>query len=120
MLDDVYEWYKKYGKYQNNYSSQGSQSSSQGSKSSQSKQRNEDPERAHKRRRYELLINTLEGYERELQKIINWEKKNPGKKDDNKEIVKNQINVIKDKINLMNNTYKFESVYYYKHLYKLW
>lgn len=76
----------------------------------------ESPEIQNKRRRYLLLKDVLAGYLRELVKIQEWEKKNPGKKHTDKDSTQNQIDNVKDKMNLMNKTYHFESVYYLKHL----
>ena len=76
----------------------------------------ETDEIANKRRRYELLKNVLDGHQRKLNDCLNWEKKNPGKVHPDTIVTKNEIAATKSKINQMNTTYKFESVYYLKHL----
>jgi len=75
--------------------------------------KSEDPERENKRRRYNLLKDTKEGYKRQLEKILDWEKKNPGQKHpDDKHIVKNQLDIVQNKIDLMNSLHHFESHHY--------
>ena len=75
--------------------------------------KSEDPEKENKRRRYKLLKDTKDGYKRQMEKIIEWEKKNPGKKHpDDINIVKNQIDVVQRKLDLMNSLYHFESHHY--------
>jgi len=76
----------------------------------------ESEEIKNKRRRYELLKNVLAGHERKLSDCLNWEKKNPGKSHPDRITTQNEINATKSKINMMNNSYHFESVYYLKHL----
>lgn len=51
-----------------------------------------------------------------MSNIKDWEKRNPGKKHTDKDMVQNQIDNVKDKINLMNKIYHFESAYHLKHL----
>jgi hypothetical protein len=77
---------------------------------------NESEEKKNKRRRYELLKTTLEGHKRHLKRIEDWEKLHAGKKHEERSALENEISVTKDKINLMNKQFQFESVYYYKHL----
>jgi len=69
---------------------------------------NESTEIENKRRRYDLLGNTLKSHEKELKDILSWEKYNTGKKHDNKEVTLNLIINIKDKMNTMNKIYHFE------------
>lgn len=78
-----------------------------------SKPKPEDPEREKKKKRYNLLKNTKSGYLRQMEKILDWEKKNPGQKHpDNKQIVKNEMDAVQSKIDLMNSLYHFESHHY--------
>lgn len=126
MLDTVYEWYRidslynkqKYQKqHTDDYGGYDYSSDYGNTKTkSKSKESEETEEVKNKRRRYQLLKDTLDGYNRQLSKIKDWERKNPGKTNDEKQIVLNQIANVKDKINLMNQKFKFESIYYLKHL----
>lgn len=133
FVNTIYDWYKGesyYNQGKNKQSKSGSGSSGSGSSGSgyysgsNSKQSSyektkpgESDEVKNKRRRYILLKDTLDGFKRELQKLIDWEKSNPGQsKESDKEIVRNQITNVKDKINIMNKKYQFESLYYLKHL----
>jgi len=126
IIDEVYKYYQSTG---NKSSSSGSKSSSSGSGSSSGSKssgkydydsdywknppKSEDPERENKRRRYNLLKDTKAGYKRQMDKILEWEKKNPGQKHpDNKHIVKNQLDAVQSKIDLMNSLYHFESHHY--------
>jgi len=58
-------------------------------------------------RRYNLLEKTLDGYKREYQNYINIEKGTGVSKKDDKQIVKNQIDNIKDKMTKMKEKYNF-------------
>jgi hypothetical protein len=121
ILNEVYKYYQTTG---SKSSSSGSKSSSSGSGSkssgkyddwwnSKTPPKSEDPERENKRRRYNLLKDTRAGYKRQMDKILEWEKKNPGQKHpDNKHIVKNQLDAVQSKIDLMNSLYHFESHHY--------
>lgn len=108
ILNTVYPYYKLYGNKKKS-----SNKSKQYSKSSNyyKSQPKESEEKSNKRRRFNLLKNTLNGYERELNRL-----KREGAKQSEIEIVKNQIENVKDKINNMNKEFQFESVYYLKHL----
>lgn len=126
FLDTIYEWYridslynkKKYQKqHTDDYGGYDYSSDYDNTKTkSKPKEPEESEEVKNKRRRYQLLKDTLDGYNRQLSKIKDWERKNPGKTNDEKQIVLNQITNVKDKINLMNQKFKFESIYYLKHL----
>lgn len=76
----------------------------------------ESEEVKNKRRRYNLLKDVLAGHQRKLNDCLNWEKKNPGKVHPDKITTQNEITATKSRINSMNKTYQFESVYYLKHL----
>jgi hypothetical protein len=65
-----------------------------------------------KRRRYNLLKETLIGYERELYKIIEWEKVNVNKTHPEKERVKNEIDNLKHRMKQINDTNHFENKEY--------
>lgn len=78
--------------------------------------KNESDEKKNKRRRYELLKDILDGHNRHLKRIEEWERLHAGKKHEERTTLENEINVTKSKINLMNKQFQFESVYYYKHL----
>lgn len=65
-----------------------------------------------KRRRYNLLKDTLIGYERELFKILDWEKKNPGKTHDEKNRVMNEISNLNRRMEQVNTKFKFEGLKY--------
>lgn len=107
ILDEIYEWYRRYGSKQ-----QFKQESTKQTPKQETKQKTPIE---NKKRRYNLLKDTLEGYERQLKNILDWERKNPGKKHTDKDSIKNEISNLKDKINQMNNLFHFES-YYFKHL----
>ena len=76
----------------------------------------ESEEIKNKRRRYELLKDVLAGHQRKLSDCLSWERKNTGKTHPDKITTQNEINATKSKINMMNTTYHFESIYYLKHL----
>lgn len=135
FLNEIYEWYKidvyyNQDKYKNQQQQQKKHTDDYGgydyssdygntktkSKSKESEEPEESEEIKNKRRRYKLLKDTLDGYNRQLTKIKEWERNNPGKTHDEKQLVLNQIDNVKDKINIMNNKFKFESIYYLKHL----
>ncbi len=115
ILNEVYKYYQTTG---SKSSSSGSGSKSSGKYDYDSSYwknppKSEDPERENKRRRYNLLKDTRAGYKRQMEKILDWEKKNPGQKHpDNKHIVKNQLDAVQSKIDLMNSLYHFESHHY--------
>lgn len=110
ILDEVYNHYKLFGNKSSGNKSSGSKSSG---KYDTTPPKSEDPERENKRRRYNLLKDTKAGYKRQMDKILEWEKKNPGQKHpDNKHLVKNQIDAVQSKIDLMNSLYHFESHHY--------
>lgn len=129
FVDTIYEWYKidmlynkdkqkkqqTYNKHSNDYGSY-DYSDDYGDTKTKPKKPEESEEVKNKRRRYQLLKDTLDGYNRQLTKIKEWERSNPGKTNDEKQIVLNQIDNVKDKINLMNKKFQFESFYYLKHL----
>lgn len=46
--------------------------------------------------------------------IVEWEKKNPGKKHTDRETTKNEIENVKDKIKNIKDKYKFESLSHLK------
>lgn len=115
ILNTIYPYWQYYG---NKDQKSKEQKSKQDQKTdygySSSKQKAKEPEESddvkNKRRRYQLLKDTLIGYQRQLRKIQDWERANPGKKHpDNKEQVENQIKVVQGKINLMKSMYQFES-----------
>lgn len=135
FLDTIYEWYKIEMLYDKDKQKQQKQQQKKYSDDyggydyydyyddygeTKTKQKQKEPEESeevkNKRRRYQLLKDTLEGYNRQLAKIKDWERKNPGKTHDEKQLVLNQIENVKDKINNMNTKFKFESIYYLKHL----
>lgn len=91
----------KYGNSLNNY-----RDKTKNSKNS------ETPEVKNKRRRYNLLKQTLIGYERELFKILEWKKKNNNKPHDEEERVKNEISNLLSRMKEMNTTFKFENKKY--------
>ena len=66
---------------------------------------NFDDYKINKKRRYKLLLNTLNSYEKELNNISIWESKNIGKEHPDKRIVLNQIYNIKDKMNIIRNKF---------------
>ena len=112
IVNTIYPYWKFYG---NKQKQQSKQKSDYGySDYSNSKQKTKEPEESedvkNKRRRYKLLKDTLDGYQRQLKKIQDWERLNPGQKHpDNKEQVENQIKVVLGKIKLMKSMYQFES-----------
>ena len=110
IINTVYPYYKLYGnkKQSNKYKSNQQYKTNNYYKESQPK---ESEEKSNKRRRFNLLKDTLSGYERELNRL-----KEEGAKQSEIEIVKNQIENVKDKINKINKEFQFESVYYLKHL----
>lgn len=113
ILNTIYPYWQYYGKKEQK-SKQNSKQQKTDYGYSSSKQKAKEPEESedvkNKRRRYKLLKDTLDGYQRQLKKIEDWERANPGKKHpDNREIVLNQIKVVQDKINLMKSAYQFES-----------
>lgn len=127
FADTIYEWYKVWYKKsqqsksqsgsqgsQSNYGSQGSQKTT--SDSYKKSKPSESDEIRNKRRKYILLKDTLSGYIRQMDRIKEWEKANPGKTHPDKETTNNEIKVIKNKINFINKEYRFESRYYLKHL----
>lgn len=130
FLNTIYEWYKiemlydrgkqqQQKKYSDDYGNYGDSDDYGGYNDTKYKKKaepEESEEIKNKRRRYKLLKDTLDGYNRQLTKIKEWERNNPGKTHDEKQLVLNQIDNVKDKINIMNNKFKFESIYYLKHL----
>ena len=66
---------------------------------------NFDDYKINKKRRYKLLLNTLNSYEKELNNISIWESKNIGKEHPDKRIVLNQIYNIKDKMNIIRDKF---------------
>ena len=96
------EYFKtKYGNSLNNYSD----------KTANSKY-GETTEIQNKRRRYNLLKQTLIGYEREMFKILEWKKQNNNKKHNEEERVKNEIENLIGRMKEMNTTFKFENKKY--------
>lgn len=77
---------------------------------------NENEEVKKKRKLYKLLKDTLDGYNRQMDQIKEWKRKNPGETHSDEETVKNEIKAVKNKINLLNNKYQFESKHYLIHL----
>lgn len=131
FLNTIYEWYKiemlydkdkqkqqkqQQKKYSDDYGGYDDYYNDYGETKTKQKEPEESEEVKNKRRRYQLLKDTLDGYNRQLAKIKDWERKNPGKTHDEKQLVLNQIDNVKDKINNMNTKFKFESIYYLKHL----
>lgn len=104
ILNSVYEYYKYSSKY-------GSKEKTHAKSNNYKSEPKESDEKANKRRRYDLLKQTIEGYRREYTKLVN-----SGAKKSELDIVMNQINNAKDKLNNMNKQYQFESKYYLKHL----
>jgi len=105
ILNEIYVWHRRFG----------NQKKTNNQKKSTNTNKKTEPI-DNKRRRYNLLLSTLDGFLREMDKIKEWEKKNPGKKHTDRESVQNQMLNVKDKINTMNKMYHFESRYYLKHL----
>jgi hypothetical protein len=121
IMDVIYPWYQKIGQYQQNTSGSSSNQSNQNSYKSSgtwSKQSTSNPndteEIKKKRRLYILLKDTLAGYQRQMDTIVEWEKKNPGKKHTDRETTKNEIENVKDKIKNIKDKYKFESLNHLK------
>jgi len=117
MLNDVYQYYKmgysnKKGSKSNSNSSKSDYSKYSRSTKSGRKKTKEEEERENKERRYKTLKSTLDGYRREYMKLVNSGNASQREID----IVLNQLNNTKDKINNMNNKFKFESIYFMKHL----
>ena len=117
ILSSVYSYYKmkssssKSSSSKSNYGDGDSFSESFNSNTYKTKPKsNESIEIANKRRRYDLLVNTLKSHEKELKDILSWEKTNHGKKHDNKEVTLNLIINIKDKMDTMNKIYHFDSI----------
>jgi hypothetical protein len=106
----IYEWYKKQSK-----SSSGRQGAQKNTSDSY-KKANETDEIKRKRKTYILLKDTLLGYNRQMNRIKEWKKANPSKTHPDEETTNNEIKTIKDKINLLNSKFHFESLYYLKHL----
>jgi len=69
----------------------------------------ESEEIKNKRRRYNLLKDALDGYERQMKTLVAWKLKNGYSHPDEKEC-QNQIDNVKDKIKKMKDTFKFESL----------
>lgn len=99
IINIIYPYYRLYGNKRSN------------GKQSTNSNNYETEESKNKKRRYELLKQTLEGYKRELSRL-----RKEGAKQSDIQIVLNQIENIKDKINNMNKEFQFESLYYLKHL----
>lgn len=126
LIDVVYFWYKREG-YKSSAKSDKKTSSSWnpygedewGGKSSTKTKNSQTPEEENKRRRYQLLIDTKDGYVRKWNTIIQWERQNPGKVHPEKAETRIMIDNVKDKIQKMKDAYHFESL---KHLksYKLY
>lgn len=113
IINTIYPYWQLHGqkqqsKQKTNYSSDYGYSNT--SQKEKSKKPEESDDVKNKRRRYQLLKDTLIGYQRQLKKIEDWERVNTGQKHpDNKDQVLNQIKVVQDKINLMKSMYQFES-----------
>jgi len=70
-----------------------------------------DEKTKNKYRRYELLLKTLDGYKREMEKIKEWERVNKKYHSDRK-TVENEINAVKRRIEEMKKEYHFEKIDY--------
>jgi len=108
--------FKVYPYYQLGYAKKKSSKSKSNSTKSSTIPKNEPDERKNKKRRYLLLLQTLDGYQREFEKIVDWEEKNPGKTHQDRRVVINQIKATQSKINQMKSRYHLESKYILKHL----
>lgn len=104
IFDDYFK--AKYGSNINDYG-----------KKTKSNKPSETEEVKNKRRRYNLLKDTLVGYERELFNIQDWKKNNSNKKHQEEDRVNNEITNLKSRMKQMNDIYKFEnSNYKFTHL----
>jgi hypothetical protein len=81
------------------------------SSSNKSQNYSNDSEEVKKRRRlYNLLKETLEGYQRSMDRIKEWEKKNPGKTHTDRATTEKEIEAVEKKIRDIKDKYKFESL----------
>jgi len=71
---------------------------------------NETEEVKKRRRLYNLLKETLDGYLRTMDRIKEWEKKNPGKKHTDRDSTEKEIEAVETKIKNIKDKYKFESL----------